>query len=237
MATILLVDDDPLIVELVQFNLEKWGYQVLVARDGQEALKLARNEKPDLVILDLMLPVIDGLEVCRHLHDDPATRNIPIIMLTARGEETDKVLGLELGADDYMTKPFSPRELLARIKARLRRLSPAEEGKETGEKGISYGEGEIMLFPEKYQVEVRGRKQSLTPKECELLQLLMTHPGRVFSRDYLLEKIWGYDYAGDTRTVDVHIRHLRMKIEADPANPRYLETVRGAGYRMRELEQ
>lgn len=235
MSTILLVDDDPLIIELVQFNLEKWGYQVLVARDGGEALELARSQKPDLIILDLMLPVIDGLEVCRRLHADSTTRNIPIIMLTARGEEADKVLGLELGADDYMTKPFSPRELLARVKARLRRVTSVEETREAGEKTLSYGE--ILLYPDKFQVEVRGKKQGLTPKECELLQLLLTYPGRVFSRDYLLEKIWGYDYVGDTRTVDVHVRHLRMKIEADPANPQYLETVRGAGYRMRELEQ
>jgi len=225
-----VVDDEQYIAELVKFNLEKEGYRVICAHDGAEALRKFGEENPDLIILDIMLPVIDGLEVCRRLRREPAGADVPVIMLTAKGEELDKVLGLELGADDYMTKPFSPRELVARVKARLRRLTKEDKG--YGEEQVlTYGD--IVIYPEKFEVVVRGQKQDLTPKEFELLKLLLVNPGKVYTRDYLLERIWGYDYYGDTRTVDVHIRHIRQKIEQDPGNPQYIETVRGVGYRFK----
>jgi len=228
MAKILVVDDELHIAELIKFNLEKDGHKVVCAYNGADGLKVFEEDKPDLIILDIMLPEIDGLEVCRRLRNTSAGADIPVIMLTAKGEELDKVLGLELGADDYMTKPFSPRELLARVKARLRRL--VKEEPPSGEEPlITYGD--IVIYPEKYEVIVRGEKQDLTPKEFELLKLLLTNRGKVYTRDYLLERVWGYDYYGDTRTVDVHIRHIRQKIEKDPGNPEYIETLRGVGYR------
>jgi phosphate regulon transcriptional regulator PhoB len=227
-ATILVVDDEEPIQELLRFNLEKEGYLVRVAKDGPEALKHVVNDQPDLLVLDLMLPGMDGLEVCRKLRSNPKFQQIPIIMLTAKGEEFDKVLGLELGADDYMTKPFSPRELLARIKARLRRLNSQEEADD--QIIIS---GELRVDVTGFRVHVRGEETELTPKEFELLRLLVAHPGKVYSRDGLLERIWGYEYDGDTRTVDVHVRHLRLKIEKDPSNPEYIETLRGIGYRFK----
>ncbi|KUO73147.1 MAG: two-component system response regulator [Desulfosporosinus sp. BRH_c37] len=228
MATILVVDDEEPIQELLRFNLEKEGYLVRVAKDGQEALKHVANEKPDLLVLDLMLPGMDGLEVCRKLRSNPKFQQIPIIMLTAKGEEFDKVLGLELGADDYMSKPFSPRELLARIKARLRRLNSLEEA---DTQIIIHGELRVDVTG--FRVHVRGEETELTPKEFELLRVLVAHPGKVYSRDELLERIWGYEYDGDTRTVDVHVRHLRLKVERDPSNPEYIETLRGIGYRFK----
>jgi len=227
-ATILVVDDEEPIQELLKFNLEKEGYLVCVAKDGPEALKRVENDQPDLLVLDLMLPGMDGLEVCRKLRSNPKFQQIPIIMLTAKGEEIDKVLGLELGADDYMTKPFSPRELLARIKARLRRPNSQEE---TDAKIIIRGELRVDITG--FRVHVRGEETELTPKEFELLRVLVAHPGKVYSRDELLERIWGYEYDGDTRTVDVHVRHLRLKIERDPSNPEYIETLRGIGYRFK----
>jgi two-component system alkaline phosphatase synthesis response regulator PhoP len=227
-ATILVVDDEEPIQELLKFNLEKEGYLVCVAKDGPEALKRVENDQPDLLVLDLMLPGMDGLEVCRKLRSNPKFQQIPIIMLTAKGEEIDKVLGLELGADDYMTKPFSPRELLARIKARLRRPNSQEE---TDTKVIIRGELRVDITG--FRVYVRGEETELTPKEFELLRVLVAHPGKVYSRDELLERIWGYEYDGDTRTVDVHVRHLRLKIERDPSNPEYIETLRGIGYRFK----
>ena len=227
MPTILVVDDEEPIQELLKFNLEKDGYQVRVAKDGPEALNSVEKEQPDLLVLDLMLPGMDGLEVCRRLRQNTKYQQLPIIMLTARGEEIDKVLGLELGADDYMTKPFSPRELSARIKARLRRLVVQDDS----ESVITRGELRIDLTS--FRVLIRGEETELTPKEFELLRVFAAHPGKVYSRDELLERIWGYEYRGDTRTVDVHVRHLRLKIEKDPSNPEYIETLRGIGYRFK----
>jgi len=227
-ATILVVDDEEPIQELLRFNLEKEGYLVCVAKDGQEALKQVENDQPDLLVLDLMLPGMDGLEVCRKLRSNPRFQQIPIIMLTAKGEEIDKVLGLELGADDYMTKPFSPRELLARIKARLRRQNSQEEAD-----AQIISRGELRVDVTGFRVHVRGEETELTPKEFELLRVLVAHPGKVYSREELLERIWGYEYDGDTRTVDVHVRHLRLKVERDPSNPEYIETLRGIGYRFK----
>jgi len=227
-ATILVVDDEEPIQELLRFNLEKEGYVVCIATDGEEALKHVASDQPDLIVLDLMLPGMDGLEVCRRLRSNPKFQQIPIIMLTAKGEEIDTVLGLELGADDYMTKPFSPRELLARIKARLRRPNSQEE---TESKIIV--RGELRVDVTGFRVHVRGEETELTPKEFELLRVLVAHPGRVYSREELLERIWGYEYDGDTRTVDVHVRHLRLKVEKDPSNPDYIETLRGIGYRFK----
>jgi len=227
-ATILVVDDEEPIQELLRFNLEKEGYVVCIATDGEEALTHVASDQPDLIVLDLMLPGMDGLEVCRRLRSKPKFQQIPIIMLTAKGEEIDTVLGLELGADDYMTKPFSPRELLARIKARLRRPNSQEE---TESKIIV--RGELRVDVTGFRVHVRGEETELTPKEFELLRVLVAHPGRVYSREELLERIWGYEYDGDTRTVDVHVRHLRLKVEKDPSNPDYIETLRGIGYRFK----
>ncbi|MFA5881870.1 MAG: response regulator transcription factor, partial [Eubacteriales bacterium] len=178
------------------------------------------------------LPEMDGFEVCRTIQKDSEIREIPIIMLTARSEEIDKILGLEIGADDYITKPFSPRELLARVKARLRRLPPKQpEAKESP--GVIWVD-EMVIDSQRFEVLVNGVRLDLTPKEFELLRLLARSQGRVLTRDYLLENIWGYEFIGDSRTVDVHIRHLRQKIETDPANPKYIETVRGVGYRFKE---
>ncbi|HWQ71398.1 MAG TPA: response regulator transcription factor [Desulfitobacteriaceae bacterium] len=222
--TILIIDDDELIRELLCYNLEKEGYRVIAAKDGAQALDLLTREQPDLIILDLMLPGIDGLEVCRQIRFNTRFLEVPLIMLTAKGEEIDKVLGLELGADDYVTKPFNTRELLARIKARLRRVYDADKSSEISD-------GEIRLDIKNLQVYIRGEEIVLTPKEFELLRILVEHPGKAFSRDELLEQIWGYDYFGDSRTVDVHVRHLRQKIERDPSKPDYIETIRGLGYR------
>ncbi|KJR48219.1 Phosphate regulon transcriptional regulatory protein PhoB (SphR) [Desulfosporosinus sp. I2] len=227
MATILVVDDEEPIQELLRFNLEKEGYLVSVAKDGKEALDRVNKENPDLIVLDLMLPGMDGLEVCRRLRLIPGFQHVPIIMLTAKGELIDKVLGLELGADDYMTKPFSPRELIARIKACLRRVNTNEKA------DAQIVRGELRIDINGFRVHVRGEETELTPKEFELLRVLVAHPGKVYSRDELLERIWGYEYDGDTRTVDVHVRHLRLKIERDPSNPEYIETLRGIGYRFK----
>lgn len=227
MALILVVDDEESIQELLRYNLEKEGYKVLAARDGFEALERVQKDRPDLVVLDVMLPQMDGMEVCRRIRLNPEFRELPVIMLTAKGEEIDKVLGLELGADDYMTKPFSPRELVARIKARLRRVKSADE---TLEQIIH---GDIRIDLNRFRVYVNAQEIELTPKEFELLRVLAAKPGRVYSREELLEKIWGYEYAGDTRTVDVHVRHVRQKIEKDASNPEYIETLRGIGYRFK----
>ena len=224
---ILVVDDEASIRSLLLLNLRKAGYTALEAADGQRAIELAETEAPALMLLDLMLPGMDGLAVCRHLKEQPATAGIPIIMLTARDEESDRVLGLEMGADDYVAKPFSVRELMARIKAVLRRSSQPVRDSELRA-------GALSLDFAAYTAAVGGEVLALTPKEYELLKLLVTNQGRAFSRDELLEKIWGYEYFGDTRTVDVHVRHLRVKMAADPATADMLETVRGFGYRLRE---
>ena len=231
-SKILVVDDETYIVELVKFNLEKEGYKVVVANDGLSALEKVKSELPDLIILDIMLPKMDGLEVYRTLKLNPEYNSIPIIMLTAKGEDIDTVLGLEMGADDYIKKPFSPRELVARVKARLRALKILQAEKAMGKKVYVYKD--LLVIPEKYEAFIGEKKLELTPKEFELLGLLISNQGRVFTREALLEKVWGYEYSGDTRTVDVHIRHLRQKLSDDSAYPDYIETVRGVGYRFAE---
>jgi two-component system, OmpR family, response regulator len=227
MSKILVVEDDHNLLETIKYNLVKEGYEALAAVDGAEALEIARKEKPDLIILDIMLPVIDGFEVCRILRKE---MTIPIIMLTARTDETDRIIGLDTGADDYMTKPFSLRELLARIRALLRRASISEV-KLPEERAILKMD-EIIIDLNRHQVKLKGQLIELTAKEYDLLVFLVQNESYVFSREQLLEKVWGYDFAGDTRTVDVHIRWLRQKIESDPANPKHLLTVRGTGYKI-----
>lgn len=234
MSKILVVEDEKNIIELVRFNLEREGFEVVSTPDGARGLEIAREEIPDLIILDVMLPGMNGLEVCRELQQDPATRFIPVIILSARAEELDRVLGLEMGADDYIVKPFSPRELVARVKARLRRFSQGEKREERAltEKNLEFGT--LLIDEEKYAVYLSGVKQDLTPKEFELLRFLARHRGKVFTREQLLEQVWGYDYPGDSRTVDVHIRHIRQKLESEKGVPQLIETVRGVGYRFKE---
>jgi len=229
-SKILIVEDDKTLIDVLKYNLSKEGYRVVTAIDGLQGLEVARAEKPDLIILDIMLPKLDGLEACRILRKEMTT---PILMLTAKVEEIDKVVGLELGADDYITKPFSLRELLARIRAMLRRaemLKQEAASREEAMPAVMIARGlEVDLA--RHQVSLGGSILDLSPKEFELLVFLMRNRSRAFTRDYLLEKVWGYDYAGDTRTVDVHIRWLRRKIEAEPSRPQYLLTVRGYGYK------
>jgi two-component system alkaline phosphatase synthesis response regulator PhoP len=232
---ILVVDDETYIVELVKFNLEKENYQVIEAYDGLAALEAVELHCPDLVILDIMLPRMDGLEVCRYLKQNPKYSSIPIIMLTAKGEEVDTVLGLEMGADDYIKKPFSPREMIARVKARLRALKILEAEKALGKKAQVFKD--LTILPEKHEAFLGEDRIELTPKEFELLSLLVSNPGKVYTREILLEKVWGYEFSGDTRTVDVHIRHLRQKLRDDFTYPQYIETVRGVGYRAIESER
>jgi DNA-binding response OmpR family regulator len=219
--TVLLVDDEATLVATLRYNLEREGYRVVTASDGDKALTVARQERPDLMILDLMLPVIDGLEVCRILRRETS---VPILMLTARAGEVDKVVGLELGADDYVTKPFSTRELLARVRALLRRTTTASD--------------EEVIVSSDLRIDLKRREAllgetalELKPKEMELLIYLMRHRGRAFTREQLLREVWGYDFYGDSRTVDVHVSWLRQKIEAEPGKPTRLLTVRGVGYR------
>lgn len=219
---ILIVEDEQPIVDILKFNLEKNDYRVIEALDGNEGLRLALSENPDLVLLDVMLPGLDGFGVCRKIREKSS---VPIIMLTARDEEVDKVLGLELGADDYMTKPFSVRELLARVKANLRRTSP-----ETEEAGDVLRIGELIIDSSRYEVVKNDTVIALTLREFELVKFLAEHRGRIFSRETLLEEVWGYDYYGDTRTVDVTVRRIREKIEDNPAEPAYIMTKRGVGY-------
>lgn len=228
---ILIIEDEPNIIELVSYNLEKEGWLVSKAQTGEEGLEKIEAEHPDIILLDLMLPGIDGMEICRRTRQNKLTRDIPIIILTAKAEEADRVLGLESGADDYVTKPFSPRELVARIRAVLRRADKSFSETEDKETMVL---GPIRMDLRQHKVLVDSREIDLTPKEFDLLNLLMSHPGRAFSREYLLENLWGYEFFGDTRTVDVHVRRLRQKIEENPAQPYWLETVRGVGYRIRE---
>lgn len=224
-ARVLVVDDEPETVELVEFNLKQAGFRVASAADGRAALKKARAWLPHLIVLDLMLPEVDGFEVCKLLRADPATAHIPILMLTARAAEVDRVLGLELGADDYLTKPFSPRELILRIRKLLeRRADPAE-------KTAVLQFGDLRIDPPKHQVTVRGHPVELTATEFKLLELLARRAGRVQTRDVLLRDVWNYDAAIDTRTVDTHMRRLREKL--GPA-AKHLDTVRGVGYRFVE---
>ncbi len=223
---ILVVDDEKTLVKALTFNLEKEGFRVEAAYDGEEALDKVFSLKPDVVVLDLMLPEVDGFEVCRRIRKK---LEVPIIMLTARSEDIDKVLGLELGADDYLTKPFNSRELVARIKAVLRRSKVSEE---ESKKQIQIGKLQIDFL--QHRVRLGDKEVNLTSKEFALLSFLALNAGNVYSREQLLAQVWGYDYYGDVRTVDVHIRHLREKIEPDPANPDYIITVWGTGYKLRE---
>lgn len=223
---ILVVDDEHSIVELLKYNLENSGYEVKEAYDGEEALNMVSQERFDLIILDLMLPKIDGIEVCKRLKEEYF--HIPIIMLTAKSSEADKVLGLNIGADDYITKPFSVKELIARVNALLRRIGEME--KQNDREIINIGKLKIDL--ERHEVEKNGKLLDLTLKEFELLKILVENKGKVLSRNVLLDRVWGYDFYGETRTVDVHIRNLRKKIEDDDKNPQYIETVRGVGYRI-----
>jgi two-component system, OmpR family, alkaline phosphatase synthesis response regulator PhoP len=221
---LLIVEDDKDIVELVRYNLEKEGYQTNVAVDGLTALSTLKKSPPDLVILDLMLPKLPGLEVCREIRRDQTLNRLPILMLTARGEEADRVVGLEMGADDYVTKPFSPRELLARVKALLRRAEPPSDSPRTIEVG------KLAIDPASYRVSHSGKAVPLSTLEFRLLYYLASRPNRVFTRDQLLDAVWGTDRFVTPRSVDVYVRRLREKIEGDPENPVHLKTVRGAGY-------
>lgn len=225
---ILIIEDDEHIQELLRFNLQTNGYDVIMASDGLQGLEMAKENLPDMILLDLMLPKMDGLDVCRAVKSDAQMMTIPIIMLTAKGSETDKVLGLELGADDYLTKPFSIRELMARIKAVLRRGSKESEPAEPS-KMVTIDN--LIIDIEKHVVHRDGIEFQLTLKEFELLRELVSNRGKVLTRNYLLDTIWGYDYYGETRTVDVHVRHLRKKIESE--QHQYIETVRGIGYKIR----
>lgn len=223
---ILVVDDEKPIVDLISFNLKKEGHDVIEAHDGEEAYNMALNEKPDLILLDVMLPKMDGFTVCRKLREKIST---PIIMITAKEEEVDKVLGLELGADDYMTKPFGIRELIARVKANLRRTE-IETQLDANESQDEMKIGELVINFTRYEVSKNGKIIELTLREFELLKFLANYSGQVFSREALLEKVWGYEYYGDMRTVDVTIRRLREKIEDNAAEPEYILTKRGVGY-------
>ncbi|MBF0557550.1 MAG: response regulator [Nitrospirae bacterium] len=232
MKKILVIDDEADIVELVSYNLKKEGFQVEAAYDGETALKMIRTAPYDLIVLDLMLPGVQGLELCRIIRNDPALASTPIVMLTAKGEEVDKVLGLEIGADDYMIKPFSPRELVARIKAILRRSehqkpSPADEDKKTGQ---PLKIRDISIDKEKYLVTVGKKHLKLSATEFKLLVYLCERPNKIYNREHLLDAVWGDDVFVEPRTVDVHIRRLRTKIEDDPNNPKYIKTMRGIGY-------
>ena len=236
MKKILIIDDEKPISDIIQFNLNKEGYETITAFDGREALKKFEEESPDLIILDLMLPELDGLEVAKEVRK---TSHIPIIMLSAKDSEFDKVIGLEIGADDYVTKPFSNRELLARVKAHLRRTeniesAVAEENASTTGSEIVIGDLEIL--PDAFVAQKRGEDIELTHREFELLHHLATHMGQVMTREYLLETVWGYDYFGDVRTVDVTIRRLREKIEDTPSRPEYILTRRGVGYYTKSYE-
>lgn len=234
MKTIFIIEDDEEITDLLQFNLEKQGYKVVSAADGHEALSRLQEEKPDLILLDIMLPGVDGYEICRTIRSWESYKKTPLIMLTAKSEELDVVLGLELGADDYVVKPFSIRELLSRIKIHLKRHEELHENsvlqRQQNNSQLTLQAGEITIKLEEYRVFIGDRPVNLTHKEFELLKLLMSNKGKVLKRDLLLERVWGYEADIDTRTVDVHIRYLRQKIEADPANPRYIKTMRGVGY-------
>ncbi|MHB9053151.1 MAG: response regulator [Thermoleophilia bacterium] len=222
---ILVVDDEASVRKLVGSYLGREGYEVIEAADGAQALKLARTQHPDLIVLDVMIPEVDGLEVCRILRSES---NVFVLMLTARSEETDKLLGLGLGADDYLTKPFSPRELVARVKAILRR----RQEKDTVAGKDVLRAGDLEIDSSRYEATLAGRKLELTTREFEILRQLVSRPGMVFTREKLLELVWGYDFYGDPRVVDVHVAKLRKKVEDDPGDPKHIKTVRGVGYKL-----
>lgn len=236
MKRVLVVDDEPSIQTLLRFNLQKEGYEVILADDGKKALELALNETFDFIILDIMLPGLDGMDITKKLRQEK--KKTPILILTAKDDPIDRILGLEIGADDYLTKPFSPREVLARMKAIFRRMEPVEITSESTTQTITQLEqlkiGEITADLTNYQVYVNQKQITLTPKEFELLVYFMQRKDRVINRDTLLERIWQFDFDGQTRIVDVHISHLREKIEKDPKHPEYLITVRGFGYKFQE---
>ncbi|AZP04591.1 response regulator transcription factor [Jeotgalibaca ciconiae] len=245
MKKVLIVDDEQSILILLAYNLEKEGYEVTQASDGREGYELALNQSFDFIILDLMLPSMDGMDICKSLRREKI--DTPILMLTAKDDELEKIIGLELGADDYMTKPFSPREVIARMKAILRRTKKEDRSSTNGdiEKGAEVTVaapiveekvviGEVVIFPELYEVHVKGISIDITPKEFELLLYMAQRANRILSREQLLNAIWNFDYAGETRIVDVHISHLREKIEEDTKNPQYIKTVRGFGYKFEE---
>ena len=228
---VLVVDDEKPIVDILTYNLQKEGYSTLEANDGEEAIKIATEKKPDLILLDIMLPKVDGLTVCKKLRH---TLNVPILILSAKDEEIDKILGLELGADDYITKPFSVRELMARVKANLRKaeiqVQSTDAIEEPKKESILIEVGELSINIEKFEVKVRGKVIDLTLREFEVLKYLANQPGQVVTRETLLEKVWGYEYYGDIRTVDVTVRRIREKIEKDTSAPKILITKRGVGY-------
>jgi len=227
MAKILIVDDEKDIANLLSYNLEKEGFSTVKAYDGEAALKMVKMQKPDLIILDLMLPKINGLDVCRALRRNPETASLPIIMLTAKGDEVDKIIGLELGADDYITKPFSIKELIARTRTIFRRIS--DENKQPLKKTFTYAE--LQIDYNSYEVRVRGKKVDLSPTELKLLFFFSQNPGRVYTRNQILDQVWNDNTFVTPRTVDVHIRRLRSQIEKDMENPQYILTVRGFGYK------
>ncbi len=231
---ILVVDDEKPIADILQFNLKKEGFDVHCAYDGNEAIKLVEEIQPDLILLDIMLPQQDGMEVCREVRKK---YDMPIIMLTAKDSEIDKVLGLELGADDYVTKPFSTRELIARVKANLRRQKQAASQQDEQEETNEITVGNLVIHPDSYMVSKRGETIELTHREFELLFYLAKHIGQVMTREHLLQTVWGYDYYGDVRTVDVTVRRLREKIEDNPSHPAWIVTRRGVGYYLRHPEQ
>lgn len=235
MSTILVVDDEKPISDIIKFNLAKEGYEVITAADGQQALDLYHEEQPDLVLLDQMLPEVDGVEVLRQIR---ANSDTPVIMVTAKDSEIDKVLGLEMGADDYVTKPFSNRELIARVKANLRRqkANVAQQPEEEATNASDIILGDLVIHPQAYMVSKRGADIELTHREFELLHYLARHLGQVMTREHLLQQVWGYDYFGDVRTVDVTVRRLREKIEDNPSHPTWLATRRGVGYYLRKAE-
>ncbi|WP_251549713.1 response regulator transcription factor [Neobacillus muris] len=235
-AKVLVVDDEQSIVTLLQYNLEQAGFDVVTAMDGETGKKLAEQDNLDIIILDLMLPKMDGVEVCKQLRQEKIMT--PILMLTAKDDELDKILGLELGADDYMVKPFSPREVIARVKAILRRTNIQNgASEETIKEGSKIIIGPLSIFPEKYEAFFNDELLELTLKEFELLLYLAQNKGRVLTRDQLLSAVWNYDFAGDTRIVDVHISHLREKIEEDTKKPAYIKTIRGLGYKLEEPKE
>ncbi len=226
---VLVVDDEESILTLIKFHLEKAGLTVITAEEGKKALEIVKEEKPDLIVLDIMLPGMDGIEICKSLRKEDY--HTPILMLTAKDEEIDKIIGLEVGADDYMTKPFSVRELMARVKAMLRRSLQYLDIEREKERITLH---DLVIFPQKYEAFLKGKQIYLTPKEFELLELMVKNKGKVLDRNLLLNRIWGYNYYGDTRIVDVHISNLREKIEDNSAKPEYIKTVRGVGYKFRE---
>ncbi len=227
--SVLVVEDEENLLEALRYNLEREGYQVHTATDGGDGLELARRVNPSLILLDIMLPTLDGFEVCRILRRESQA---PILMLTAKGEEVDRVVGLELGADDYITKPFSIRELMARVRNTLRRARPLEDAQSPEAANRNHRVGNLEIDLNRHEARLAGQPLNLKPKEFDLLALLVADPGRAFTRDQILEKVWGYDYIGQTRTVDVYISWLREKLQADPTTARSIVTIRGVGYRL-----